>query len=159
LNSFSKGVSVLSKEIVQDGENEKHIKVKIETGMDEEKQINEYTYKLRKENEGWKVMDYIDEEGALLSESIDLKNISEERNSFFDEYEEIFLDIANILKEAINSQKKLNEFRVKIINVLKDDIPTERLKAVSVNKLKDDNSKFVVLVAYIFEDAFLADKI
>jgi hypothetical protein len=150
-------MKLISTEVVDESKTEAKIRVKFnvvnENGKNSTKVNRDITYILKKEDKVWKVDNYMDDDGKLLSEKLDIEKQKEDYQKSLEEMKSIFSE----LKKPIGQMKGIYQLAGNLQTKVQNALPDNRIIDFDFGSYNNQTDKFVIGVTYYFKEQWLVD--
>lgn len=155
--STSTSAELLSKEVTEETESETKIAVKNKvtsfSNNEKTETVRDITYILKKTDKVWQVSDIIDEDGKLLSETLNVEKRKQDDEKRLSELKASFEE----LKKPIEEMKGIYQLAGNLKAKVQSSLPDNQIISFDFGSYNNQTDKFVIGVTYHFKEQWLVD--
>src|SRR3989338_4600499 len=150
-------MELFSLEVTEESETEVKTRAKFNVVTENDRNSTEVkrdiTYILKKEDKVWKVNDYIDDDGKLLSEKLNVEKQKEDYKKSLEKMRSLFSELKKPLEDVKNIYQLAGNLKAKV----QSSLPDNQIISFDFGSYNNQTDKFVLEITYYFKEQWLVD--
>ncbi len=154
---FNNSITILSKNIIE--QTDDLVKIKVESKIigfsfnEKTETTRKTTYLLKKEDNVWKINDYIDEDNKLLSATLNLQERKKNDEQRLEKIRTSFAELKKLIEDLKKIYLLIGNLKTNVQNVL----PNNKIINFDFDGYNNQTDKFVIEITYYFKEQWLVD--